>query len=181
MGAHLCGGDLQATRAELEALAPALDRYLAGWREHVRSLAAQLDGVRDVFIVGRGRSLAAAGLGGMIQKEAAHVHGEGMGSAAFRHGPIEMLGPDSFVLVLEGDAHVRELNLGLLRDIAATGARAALCGPSGEGPFALPEAPESVRPVLEQLPPQMISLALAGLRGREPGRFERITKVTAVE
>ena len=65
--------------------------------------------------------------------------------------------------------------------ILETGADAALCGPGGEGPFALPAVPEGVRPVLELLPPQMISLALAYLGGREPGRFERITKVTTTE
>jgi glucosamine--fructose-6-phosphate aminotransferase (isomerizing) len=117
----------------------------------------------------------------MIQKEAAHVHGEGMGCAAFRHGPFEMLGPNVFVLVFEGDENARELNRGMARDVQAAGARAALCGPNGEGPFALPPAPARVLPILELLPPQMISLALAGLRGREPGKFERLTKVTTIE
>jgi hypothetical protein len=31
------------------------------------------------------------------------------------------------------------------------------------------------------LPVQMMSLALAALAGREPGKFERITKVTTIE
>jgi hypothetical protein len=84
--------------------------------------------------------------------------------------------------VFEGDENVRELARRLLNDVLATGARAALCGMSvRDGPFALPAAPESMRPILELLPPQMISLALAWHQGREPGKFERITKVTTVE
>ena len=45
----------------------------------------------------------------------------------------------------------------------------------------LPEVPPPVRPIVEMLPVQMMSLALAALAGREPGKFERITKVTTVE
>ena len=46
---------------------------------------------------------------------------------------------------------------------------------------ALAEAvPGSLLPLMEILPVQMLSLALATLAGREPGRFERATKVTTV-
>jgi glucosamine--fructose-6-phosphate aminotransferase (isomerizing) len=118
----------------------------------------------------------------MVQKEAAHFHAEGMSSAALRHGPFEMLGPDSFVLVFEGDESVRPLHDKLVRDVLATGARAALCGPAADdGPFALPRSDAGLRPILELLPTQMMSLALGYLQGREPGRFERITKVTTEE
>ena len=52
---------------------------------------------------------------------------------------------------------------------------------SPPGPFCLPQAPESVRPILEVLPVQMASLALAAMKGREAGRFVRLTTVTTVE
>jgi glucosamine--fructose-6-phosphate aminotransferase (isomerizing) len=173
---------LEWLSAELETAAPVLETYLVNWKRHVQTLAGILKGIEHAFVVGRGRSLAAAGLGGMIQKEAAHVHGEGMSSAAFRHGPFEMLGPDCFVLVMEGDAEVAAKNRQLVDDVVATGARGALCGlQDSDGPFALPQAPERIRPILELLPPQMMSLAFAYLKGREPGKFERITKVTTVE
>jgi hypothetical protein len=84
--------------------------------------------------------------------------------------------------VFEGDDDVRQLNHNLVRDVLATGARAAICGFSvSGGPFALPRADNAMRPILELLPTQMMSLALAYLQGREPGKFERITKVTTVE
>jgi hypothetical protein len=40
---------------------------------------------------------------------------------------------------------------------------------------------ESLRPIVEILPAQMLSLAIAARNGREAGRFERATKVTAAE
>jgi len=38
-----------------------------------------------------------------------------------------------------------------------------------------------VQPILEILPVQMITIALAALANREAGKFERATKVTIVE
>jgi hypothetical protein len=40
---------------------------------------------------------------------------------------------------------------------------------------------EGLRSILEILPVQMITLALAAQAGREPGRFELATKVTTTE
>ena len=57
---------------------------------------------RHLFLVGQGASLAAVGTGAGIVKEADHFHGEGMSSAAFRHGPFEMLSDETFVLVFGG-------------------------------------------------------------------------------
>jgi glutamine---fructose-6-phosphate transaminase (isomerizing) len=39
----------------------------------------------------------------------------------------------------------------------------------------------ALRPILEILPVQMITLALAARAGREPGRFQLATKVTTRE
>ncbi|HYI93832.1 MAG TPA: SIS domain-containing protein [Bryobacteraceae bacterium] len=182
LGEHLTRADSTAARQVLETAAPAAEAYLSQWRDHVDFLVGALAGVKRVFFAGRGSSLAAVGLGAMVQKEAAHFHAEGMSSAALRHGPFEMLGPESFVVVFEGADNVRELNRRLVSDVLDTGAKASLCGVGTlEGPFALPPIHEAMRPILELLPAQMMSLALGYLQGREPGKLERITKVTTVE
>ena len=179
---HFRARDLVAARCVLDHAADACGSYLERWQAHVQWLKDSLKGVQRAFIVGRGPSLAAAGLGAMLQKEAAHFHAEGMSSAALRHGPFEMLGPDSFVLVFEGNSDVHRLHDSLVRDVVQTGARAALCGTSvADGPFALPVTEPALRPMLELLPAQMMSLTVSYLQGREPGRFERITKVTTLE
>jgi glutamine---fructose-6-phosphate transaminase (isomerizing) len=181
LGGALCGDELGPLIRELERAAPAVQDYLADWRNHVLHLAGELNGVRNLFIVGRGESLAAAGTGGLIVKESAHFHAEGMSSPGFRHGPFEMLSDEVFVLVLQGDPATMALNEALARDVNAAGGRAALAGDAAErGPFRLPKVPASLRPVVEMLVVQMISLALGLLAGREPGRFERATKVTTV-
>ncbi|HOW65740.1 MAG TPA: SIS domain-containing protein [Candidatus Paceibacterota bacterium] len=178
----LCGVDRTALRKDLQLAAPAVSLYLTEWRRHVESLMTELVGARSLFLTGRGASLAAAAVGGLIIKESAHFHAEGMSSAAFRHGPFEMLSSDVFVAVFLGNARAAALNRRLSDDIIGAGGRSRLIGP-GEwgGAFCLPEAPERLRPITEMLPVEMISFALAALKGREAGKFERASKITTVE
>ncbi len=181
LGDALTGSDPAVFLGEAGQTAPAVRDYLADWRTHVARLAADFAGLRHLFLLGRGASLAAAGTGALILKESTRFHAEGMSCPAFRHGPLEMVAPGLHALVFAGEAATLALNQALVRDIRSAGGRAALVGEGGEpGPFRLPAAPGRWRPLLEMLPVQMLSLALAALAGREPGRFERATKVTTV-
>ncbi|HXI39977.1 MAG TPA: SIS domain-containing protein [Bryobacteraceae bacterium] len=180
--AVLCGIDLDETEASLARAIPAMEQYLAKWREHVQSLSAELAGTDDVFVTGRGTSLAAAGTGGLILKESTHLHAEGMSSAAFRHGPFEMLSGRVFVLVFEGSSTGAHLNAVLVKDIREAGGRASLVSENAVlEVFRLPAVPDVARPLIEMLPVQMMSLVLAAQRGHEPGRFQLATKITTVE
>ena len=182
LGDVLCQRDVKQTRRELIHAAPAVAAYLADWKEYVLSLAQSLNDIRHLFFVGRGSSLAAVGTGALIVKESDHFHAEGMSSAAFRHGPLEMLSGETFVLVFSGDAKTRDLNLRLLADIQQQGGRAALSGETATLEcFRLADHRSSVRAILEILPIQMITLALAARAKREPGKFELATKVTTTE
>jgi len=182
LGSLLCRRDLQNTLSELEQAAPAVKRYLECWSNHVQSMIPLLAGVRDLFLTGRGTSLAAVGTGGLIIKESTHFHSEGMSSAAFRHGPMEMLNPEIFVLVFGGDIGVRHLNSRLVQDIRGKGGRAEMVAEdASQEAFRLPSAPQSLRPLLEILPVEMMTLALAALTGREAGKFEIGSKVTTAE
>jgi glutamine---fructose-6-phosphate transaminase (isomerizing) len=182
LGDILCERDVRQTLRELKHAAPALAAYLVNWKEYVRSLTQQLNRVRHLFLVGRGPSLAAVGTGALIIKESDHFHAEGMSSAAFRHGPFEMLSQDTFVVVFAGDKKTRGLNQSFVEDIRKSGGRAELVGEAATlDCFRLPNHGSSVQAILEILPIQMITLALAALAGREAGKFDLATKVTATE
>jgi glucosamine--fructose-6-phosphate aminotransferase (isomerizing) len=175
-------GDVLSGVPEDASAAPAaMTSYLSSWESHVATLLPLTRGIRDLFFAGRGSSLAAACTAGLIVKEAARVHAEGMTSAALRHGPLEMSADHVFALVYEGDPHVAELNRTLVADLRRAGARAHVAGPSAaQAVFQLPSHP-AIRPFLEILPAQLLSLALAAHAGIEAGRFVHATKVTATE
>ncbi len=182
LGDALCEKNLPRTRQELAETPAAVGRYLIDWREHVRAMAGPLKNIRHLFLVGRGASLAAVGTGALIIKESAHFPAEGMSSAAFRHGPFEMLSRQTFVLVFAGDPKTKQLNHRLGQHIRQKDGHAEIVGGTGSNPaYRLPAVPISLLPILEILPVQMITLALAACRGREAGRFERASKVTTME
>lgn len=179
----IAGGRSEAdTMRVLGQAASCFDDYLNDWQEHCEALAEKLRGIRHLFLAGRGDSLAAVGTGALIIKESAHCHAEGMSSAAFRHGPMEMLQPHMRTVVFSGAAPTRELNRQLLRDLTEKG---GACDEIGEeaayAPFRLRNVEAQLRPLVEILPIQMMTLALAALASREAGRFEHATKITATE
>jgi glucosamine--fructose-6-phosphate aminotransferase (isomerizing) len=180
LGSIFRGGDEQATLSALEPASALCAAYLHDWRARVQQLVPLLRGVQHLFLAGRGPSLAAVGSGALVLKESTRIHAEGMSSAAFRHGPMEMFGEGMRLIVLEGLPGTRPLNLGLVREVGDE-----LAGSIGEGAtnpaLRLPPVPPALLPVLEILPVQMMSLALAALAGREAGRFQRVTKVTDSE
>ncbi len=47
--------------------------------------------------------------------------------------------------------------------------------------FVIPEVPDSILPIVEMLPAQMLSIALSILHGHEPGEFGLISKITLAE
>ena len=117
-----------------------------------------------------------------IMKEATRLHAEGMSSAAFRHGPLEMLHPDMWIGVFTGPEPTRALNRRLAGDLVANGGHCDEIGVDAAlRPFRLPECDPSLQPILEILPVQMMTLALAALADREAGHFERASKITDTE
>ncbi|MGA2983303.1 MAG: SIS domain-containing protein [Terriglobia bacterium] len=182
LGALLGYADPGTLPSELEQAPPAAATYLNSWRDHVLELAVALENVQDLFFVGRGISLAAVGTGALITKESSHYHAEGMSSAAFRHGPLEMVSEKTFVGVFAGAKVTLELNAKLVEDIRRKGGRAELIGAEAQRPSLwIPAVPDSVIPILEILPVEMITLALAAQTGREAGRFSFASKVTTIE
>jgi glutamine---fructose-6-phosphate transaminase (isomerizing) len=182
LGDLLCGGAPGNAATELRQAPALVGDYLSHWRSHVGVLMRELEGVRDLFFLGRGNSLAAAMDSGLTIKESTRFHSEGMSSAAFRHGPFELVGPQVFAQVYAGDPQVEPLNRSLVEDIRRAGGRAFLCGPQADlEPLRLPQVSPALRPILEILPTQMISLALAALTGIEAGKFRKATKVTERE
>lgn len=174
--------DEQQTLARLAAGAELAGQYLQGWPQHVETLAARLRGKRHLFFAGRGSSLSAVGTGALIMKEATRLHAEGMSSAAFRHGPLEMLHPDMWIGVFGGPEPTRALNRRLASTLVANGGQCDEIGMDATlRPFRLPECDPALQPILEILPVQLMTLALAALAGREAGHFERASKITATE
>jgi glucosamine--fructose-6-phosphate aminotransferase (isomerizing) len=118
----------------------------------------------------------------LITKESVGAHAEAMSSAAFRHGPMEILSESTLVAVLEGGEPTRALNEKLLQDVSESPAKALLAGYHAElAALRIAASSPAVLPILEALPFEMMTLALGYLLSMEAGVFQRGAKVTVTE
>jgi glutamine---fructose-6-phosphate transaminase (isomerizing) len=178
--AAFCREEPDMALRELQTAQRAVHRYLTQWRKHVNRWLALTEGIHSVFITGRAESLATTAAAGLILKESTRHHAEGMSCAAFRHGPLEMADDAALVLIYASDTRVRTPNRRLFQDVLRMGGRAVWISTGSASPNALrlPRTCSALAPLVEILPVQMLSLALAACDGREAGRFERASKIT---
>ena len=182
LGAIFLNEKLTLTAQHLDEAASAVESYLSEWKAHTASLQDELEGIEQIFITGRGYSLATAGTGGLIMKESTRASSEGMSSAAFRYGPLEMLSKRVLACICLGDPKTASLNQCLHEEAKKAQAKALLIGAGSDHPACkLPDCPAPLLPILEILPIQMLSLTLAARLGFEAGNFVLASKITATE
>jgi glucosamine--fructose-6-phosphate aminotransferase (isomerizing) len=177
-----------------EEIDPAMDQfyegidqiaaYLSNWQEHVADLKQRVGFPKRTIVIGRGASLAAVTTGGLILKEAAKYNLEGMSAAMFRHGPLELADETLTLLIYEGAQATAKINHDLGLEVQRHGGHVFWLSSKEDSELptiVLPAGSELVRPMLEILPLQMLSIGLAEFAGFEPGKFRHIGKITKTE
>ena len=149
-------------------------------------LAQRLDRHGAMVILGRGPARAAAEMGALTVKEAVGIPVESLQTAQFRHGPLELAGPDLAAIVIATEPETRDLDLALAGELVGSGASVAVVSEDGAGPdgsLRVDVGPldRSLAPAVSILPAQLLAWRLAVSRGRAPGAYVRASKVTTRE
>jgi glucosamine--fructose-6-phosphate aminotransferase (isomerizing) len=153
--------------------------------QDVGSLEAWLGERPVAALLGRGSGLAAAEAGALLLQEAARVPALSFGSGRFRHGPIELAGPDLAAAVFATEESTRDIDLGLASDLVELGTSVLVIGsaevPSGAIAAEVPHVGGGLGAVLGVIPVQLLAHRLSLRRGLTPGRLTIATKVTSRE
>ncbi len=183
LGSALIGGAEDSTIRSLEQAAGAIETALPEWEERAKTIAEHVHEIGFMEFLGRGVSRASALTGALITKETAKLPTEGMVGGQFRHGPIEVLAPNTAVTIFTGSGMERDLNEILAKDIENHNAPVIRIGSDVQHDlgFNLPPVDELVRPMVEIIPVQLLAAELAALRGFPVGEFRYGTKVTTTE
>jgi glucosamine--fructose-6-phosphate aminotransferase (isomerizing) len=149
-------------------------------------LAALLGDRPHSVILGRGPARAAAEMGALTLKEAVGLPIESLETAQFRHGPLELAGPDLAAIVIATEPETRDLDVGLAGELVDVGAAVLLVveegvGPTGAACIELGTLDRALAPAVSIVPVQLLAWKLAVRRGRPPGAYLRATKVTMRE
>ena len=180
----LTGNNVESLKKEMLFAADGMKTCLTDWQNHVNTLNTLLGEFKTLILIGRGASMGAVWNGGLINKEAAKFPLEGMNAADFRHGPMELISPDFMALILAGSPTTSALNHNLATDIVKHSGRVIWIDstPDTHLPTIVhPETTNLVRPIVEILPMQFLTIALAKRENIQPGHFRVIRKVTTIE
>lgn len=120
----LTNGDLQQGMDDLQVTASGLVEYFADWKNHLKVIKDRIPPPRNLILLGRGYSLAAACTGALILGEASKFAAIGMQAGEFRHGPMELVSPSLTAMLFAGPRETQELNRRLYQDLNDAGARA---------------------------------------------------------
>ena len=186
LGATIARDSESQWEEDIAALTTALSPFIsdcversAGWREF-------LDGVKAIYLLGRGPSLGSVSEGTLLFHEVAKAPASAMSAAHFRHGPVEVVSGDFRALVFATQTATRDLDVALASDIVGMGGNARIIG-TGEIDAKLrlcawpAGIPETLAPVVEVVPVQLAALRLAQWRGITPGDFRFAPEVTLTE
>jgi glucosamine--fructose-6-phosphate aminotransferase (isomerizing) len=125
-------------------------------------------------------------MGALTIKEAVGMPVESLQTAQFRHGPLELAGPDLAAIVLATEAETGELDRSLGTDLARLGAAVLLVTTGDSAPagaMSIPIGPldRLLSPAAAVVPAQLLAWRLSVDRGRTPGSYIHASKVTTRE
>jgi len=188
----LLAGSETATTSSTYTNTLGLLAVLAGWdikaltraaREMDEALAAPYDSAgptSDVLtVIGRGLSLTSAHQTALILREGAHLTATAYSGGAFRHGPLEWVGPGKQFIVFMGSEPHRAMQQRLVTDITNRGANVFTVGDSPNDSWRAPAEEPALGPLIEILPMERFMVAAAEARGLVPGELS--AKVTQQE
>jgi glucosamine--fructose-6-phosphate aminotransferase (isomerizing) len=188
--ARLLAGDgvdtaIDRIRTAAEGAALAVERLLDDPETYAAELAEHLTGREVMVVLGRGPARAAAEMGALILKESG-VMAESLESAMFRHGPLELAGPEMSAIVMATEPETRRLDLALAADLVQAGASVLVISPDGEQPkgthaVATGYLDRALVSAVAIVPVQLLAWKLAAEAGRTPGAYTRASKITTRE
>jgi glutamine---fructose-6-phosphate transaminase (isomerizing) len=161
---------------QLAELADVLDQQMSGWESQVSQLADQYRVFKNFLFLGRGVHYAIAREGALKLKESSYLHAEGYPGGELKHGPNALVSDGTPLVMLatvdhsDVDAVLRhEKTVQLMRDMKAQGANIVAIANEGDTIVAalanvtitVPELPESLLPIAEVVPLQMLSYFMA--------------------
>jgi glutamine---fructose-6-phosphate transaminase (isomerizing) len=161
----------QALATTLSALPPAIDR----WREPIAA-SGWLTPEAPAYFLARGGSLASCHEARLLWEEATKAPASAMTTGGFRHGPQEMLRPETRIgLWIDGE-RLRSEDLALAADLRRLGTRVMVIGqnlPAGSGDLvlSLPPVPAPWQFLIDIIPAQLAAEQLACLRGQDCDSF----------
>ncbi len=161
----------------LAALAALPEALRKAWQADWSSLAQDLVGTHNLFVLGRGLGLGAAQEAALKFKETCGLHAEAYSSAEVKHGPMALVGPGFPVLCFAQPDGTEAGMLALAEEFRGRGAQVWVASAQGDLPLVAAPHPACAPLITIQSFYKAIN-ALALARGHNPDVPPHLNKVT---
>lgn len=150
----------------------------------IRVVAQDLRETSDIYVLGRGIHYPIALEAALKLKELAYVHAEGIAGGELKHGPLALMDSNVYVIIINpGDSTYDDM-VTSASEIRARGAK--IIGISDRPNDAydywikIPAVPESIYPMVEIVPVQLLSYYLALEKDADPDYPRNLAKSVTV-
>ncbi len=191
----ISGDDAKALIGELTRIPGKLESILTH-EENTEDLARELHRVTDFLFLGRGIHYPIALEGALKLKEISYIHAEGYPAGEMKHGPNALIDENLPVVILatcdrnDPNSVLRyEKTMSNLKEVKAREGRVIAIATEGDEEIKeaadhvlyIPHAPESLTPLLEIVPLQLLAYHIAVRRGCDVDQPRNLAKSVTVE
>ena len=178
------GGNLTGISTEWRELSNAIEKTLQ-LETKIAEIAAQVKDVKDIYILGRSIHFPICLEGALKIKELAYIHAEGIAAGELKHGPLALIDTNSLVIILNPYDSTYVDTLSNANVIKSRGAK--LIGISNKQDpiydycISIPYVKESLLPLVEVIPLQMLAYHLALYNNADPDYPRNLAKSVTVK
>ena len=152
---------------------------------HLREVARRMKGASDIYILGTGPHYCVALEGALKIKELAYVHAEAIPGGELKHGPLALLDPSVYVIVVNPTDATYVDMLASAHEVKSRGAR--IIGISDKPSdvydewLGIPKLDPTLSPLVEVVPFQALAYYLAVERNADPDYPRNLAKSVTVK
>ena len=151
----------------------------------IESVANQIKGSKDVYILGRSLHFPICLEGALKIKELSYIHAEGMAAGELKHGPLALIDTNSIVIVIHPNDSTYSDTLSNIHTIKSRGAK--IVGISNKRDtlydyqITIPTISESLYPLIEVIPLQLLAYYLSIYNNANPDYPRNLAKSVTVK
>src|SRR3989441_587647 len=181
IASHLSGGRVPS---DLGGVSKGISELLLK-QAHLREVARRMRGASDIYVLGTGPHYCVALEGALKIKELAYVHAEALPGGELKHGPLALLDPSVYVIVVNpSDATYVDM-LASAHEAKSRGAK--IIGISDKPSdvydewLGIPKLDPTLSPLVEVVPFQALAYYLAVERNADPDYPRNLAKSVTVK
>ena len=178
------GGNLTGISTEERELSNAIEKTLQ-LETNIAEIARLVKDVKDIYILGRSIHFPICLEGALKIKELAYIHAEGIAAGELKHGPLALIDTNSLVIILNPYDSTYVDTLSNANVIKSRGAK--IIGitnkqdPIYDYCIPIPHVKESLLPLVEVIPLQMLAYHLALYNNADPDYPRNLAKSVTVK